>query len=317
MACVAPSALRAPPATGRVSARAVRPRASVALPRRAAAPSSPAPRRAVSAAAGSADDFDLTDEDIDLEFVGGEFVVEAFDDAAALATALCLEVQENAKACIEERGAFTFAVPGGSVAKSLKGLADMKDVDWTKVHVFFVNERVPGSKCLDLAMDTWANACGTPNENVHAVLGDDPKTAASLYEEQMRDLDRNQLPVDEANGLPVFDLILLGMGADGHVGSIYPDSETLDDESGAAVLGVEMPEKRSITMSMALINTADRVVVAASGTGKAETVRLALEDEECRLPGALCDAFSQIWFLDKEAASKLQAYEEMEEEEDA
>ena len=59
------------------------------------------------------------------------------------------------------------------------------------------------------------------------------------------------------------------------------------------------------------------MVVAASGTEKAETVRLALEDEECRLPGALCDAFSQIWFLDKEAASKLQAYEEMEETEDA
>lgn len=310
MAC--PSALRAPPATGRVPARAVRPRASAALPRRA--PSPPAPRRAVSAAAGSADDLDLGPEDIDLEFVGGEFVVEAFDDAGALATALCLEVQENAKACIEERGAFTFAVPGGSVAKSLKGLADLEDVDWGKVHLFFVNERVPGSKCLDLAMDTWARACGIPEANVHAVLGDEPKAAAAAYETQMRDLDRTSLPVDEANGLPVFDLILLGMGADGHVGSIYPESETLDDESGAAVLGVEMPSKRSVTMSMALINTADRVVVAASGAGKAETVRLALEDEECRLPGALCDAFSQIWFLDKDAASKLQAYEEMDEE---
>ena len=45
-------------------------------------------------------------------------------------------------------------------------------------------------------------------------------------------------------------------------------------------------------------------------------MRLALEDEECRLPGALCDAFSQIWFLDKDAASKLQAYEEMDEDEE-
>ena len=89
------------------------------------------------------------------------------------------------------------------------------------------------------------------------------------------------------NGLPVFDLILLGMGADGHVGSIYPDSDALRDESGAAVLGVDMPSKRSITASLALINTAERVVVAASGVGKAETVRAALEDEECELPGAM------------------------------
>ena len=266
-------------------------------------------------AAADSDDFDLTEEDIDLEFVGGEFVVEAFDDSDALATALCMETVENAKACIEERGAFTFAVPGGSVAKSLKGLADAKDVDWSKVHLFFVNERVPGNKCYDLAMDVWAKDCGIPIENIHKVEGDSTQSAAADYAAQLRNCDKNQLPIDDANGLPVFDLILLGMGADGHVGSIYPNSEALKDESGEPVLAVDMPEKKSITMSLALINTADRVVVAASGSSKAETVRLALEDEECQLPGALCDAFSQIWFLDKEAASKLQAYEEMEEEE--
>ena len=124
----------------------------------------------------------------------------------------------------------------------------------------------------------------------------------------MRNLPSDILPIDEVNGLPVFDLILLGMGADGHVGSIYPDSDALRDESGAAVLGVDMPSKRSITASLALINTAERVVVAASGVGKAETVRAALEDEECELPGAMVDAFSTIWFLDAGAASKLQAY---------
>ena len=128
----------------------------------------------------------------------------------------------------------------------------------------------------------------------------------------MRDLDKDILPVDEANGLPVFDLVLLGMGADGHVGSIYPNSETASDESGAAVLGVNMPEKRSITMSLGLINTADRVVVAAAGAGKADTVRRALEEEDGELPGGMVDAFSTIWFLDMAAASKLQAYAEEE-----
>ena len=132
----------------------------------------------------------------------------------------------------------------------------------------------------------------------------------------MRELDNDILPVDEANGLPVFDLILLGMGADGHVGSIYPDSEALNDESGAAVLGVDMPEKRSVTMSLGLINTADRVVVGAAGVGKAETVRRVLEeDDTCELPAAMVDAFSTIWFVDMGAASKLQAYAEEEDDE--
>ena len=127
--------------------------------------------------------------------------------------------------------------------------------------------------------------------------------------------DDDVMMLDEVNGLPVFDLILLGMGADGHVGSIYPDSDALKDETGAAVLGVDMPGKRSITMSLPLINTAERVVVAASGTKKAETVRAVLEDDESELPGACVDAFSTIFFLDSGAASKLVAYAEEEEEE--
>ena len=66
-------------------------------------------------------------------------------------------------------------------------------------------------------------------------------------------------------------------------------------------------------MSMNLINTADRVVVAASGVSKADTVKRALEEdlEHGELPGGMVDAFSTIWFLDTAAASKLQAYEDV------
>jgi 6-phosphogluconolactonase len=134
----------------------------------------------------------------------------------------------------------------------------------------------------------------------------------------MRSLDENQMPIDEENGMPVFDLILLGMGADGHVGSIYPNSDAANDETGACVLGVDMPGKRSVTMSMALINTADRVVLAATGSEKAETVRAALEDELewGEIPGSMVDAFSTIWFLDLAAASRLSAYEDMDMDDD-
>ena len=313
-------ASRAPPRSARASRRGL-----------GGAPSPPPPSlRVVAAAAAAAasddsatasgDDFDLDADD--LQFMDGEFVVEAFDDPAQLAKALVLEVEENAKACIAERGAFVLAIPGGSVAKALAGLADVEGVDWAKVHLFYVNERVPGGKCHALAKATWVDALGgaLPVENVHAVdeSSESLEEAARAYEAQMRDLPRDVLPLDEVNGLPVFDLILLGMGADGHVGSVYPGSAAVTEaaELSEGVLAVEMPEKRSVTMSLRLINTAERVVVAASGAEKAETVRKALEDDECELPGALVDAFSTVWFLDLAAAGELEAYQEVGEDDD-
>jgi len=260
------------------------------------------------------DDVDWSEEMQAGDDGDGEFIVEAFDSEDELSQALCLEVEENARGCLEERGAFTLAIPGGSVAKALGGLTSVKGIDWTKVHLFFVNERPGENKCLKLAKETWTKKCGIPDANVHAVMAtEDLQLAAADYEKQMRSLSGNQLPIDDENGLPVFDLILLGMGADGHVGSIYPGSATANDESGAPVLAVDMPGKKSITMSMPLINTADRVVLAATGAGKAEIVRSALEDELewGELPGAMVDAFSTIWFLDLPAASKLSAYEDM------
>ena len=149
--------------------------------------------------------------------------------------ALCLEVEENAKAAIDERGWFALAIPGGSVAKALAGLKDVQELDWTKVHLFFVNERTPEGKCCKLAADTWTDAVNIPDDNIHKVGTGTPADEAKAYEAQMRELDNDILPVDELNGLPVFDLVLLGMGADGHVGSIYPESEALTDETGAAV----------------------------------------------------------------------------------
>ena len=264
------------------------------------------------------DDVDWTRE-VDAGDGDGEFVVEAFDASDDLARALCLEVEENARGCLRERGAFTMAVPGGSVAKALRGLHEAEGLDWDRVHVFFVNERPGEQKCAKLAKETWTEACGIPDANVHCVMAsDDVEACAADYEKQMRSLDENQMPIDEENGMPVFDLILLGMGADGHVGSIYPNSDAANDETGACVLGVDMPGKRSVTMSMALINTADRVVLAATGSEKAETVRAALEDELewGEIPGSMVDAFSTIWFLDLAAASRLSAYEDMDMDDD-
>jgi 6-phosphogluconolactonase len=252
----------------------------------------------------------------------GEFIVEAFDTEEELSAALCLEVFENAKACIEDRGAFSLAIPGGSVAKALKGLCELEDegLDWSKMHVFFVNERPEEQKCYNLARTTWVDEFIAQGkfklENLHKVMenAEDLDGVAKDYEAQMFALAEDEvLPRDEYTKAPVFDLILLGMGADGHVGSIYPNSPQAKDENIATnVFAVDMPGKRTISMSLHLINQADRVVVAATGAGKAETVKKALEEdlEFGELPGAMVDAFSTIWFLDLAAASKLSSVQD-------
>jgi hypothetical protein len=119
--------------------------------------------------------------------------VEAFDTEEELSAALCLEVFENAKACIEDRGAFSLAIPGGSVAKALKGLCELEDegLDWSKMHVFFVNERPEEQKCYNLARTTWVDEFIAQGkfklENLHKVMenAEDLDGVAKDYEAQM------------------------------------------------------------------------------------------------------------------------------------
>jgi len=282
-------------------------------------------------ASASGDDGEWGDDwsgDTDVDGVGAP-MVEVFDNADAVAAGLCAEVRETAMACIKTRGLFCFGVPGGSVAKALAGLvgpggsgssADV-DMDWSKVHCFFVNERPEEQKCYTLAMDTWASKVPIPAENVHAVKGGvSLEEAAAAYEAEMRRMaDEGVLQSEEETGMPVFDLLLVGMGADGHVGSIYPKSAEVFTLDGRAVLPVDRPGKQSVTMSLELINAADRVVVAATGAGKAATVASCLESEIVDdpkdagdgalafgdLPGASIAAWQTLWFLDEDAASKL------------
>merc|ERR1711887_347270 len=148
----------------------------------------------------------------------GEFIVEAFDNEEELSAALCLEVFENAKACIEDRGSFSMAIPGGSVAKALKGLVILDDegLDWSKMHVFFVNERPEEQKCYNLARKTWVDEFVSQGkfklENLHKVMenAEDLDGVAKDYEEQMFALAEDEiLPRDEYTKATVFNELTL------------------------------------------------------------------------------------------------------------
>ncbi|KAK3266754.1 hypothetical protein CYMTET_24648 [Cymbomonas tetramitiformis] len=252
--------------------------------------------------AAAAADIEEMDYDLDL-------VIEVYDDAEEVAEALCEAVMVSADIALSKRGAFTLAIPGGSVAKALGDLANSgkADIDWEKVYLFFVNERLEG-KNYKLAKEVFLDKVGIPESQVFTVSDTDPDTEAAKYEESLLSLPEEVMP-RAPSGLPRFDLVLLGAGADGHVGSIYPNSA--EAEADGCILAVNRPDKKSITFSLPLLNAAEQVVVAATGAGKAEMVQTALEDPNVgiELPAGCVrcnEKGTVVWMLDQGSSGKLE-----------
>lgn len=139
------------------------------------------------------------------------------------------------------------------------------------------------------------------------------KEAAEGYEFLIRQLVKTRLvAVSETSDCPKFDLILLGMGSDGHVASLFPNHSVLDNTEDwvTYITNSPKPPPERITFSMPVINAAANVAVVATGSSKAEAVHLAIDDvgRECpSLPAKMVKPTDGklTWFLDKLAASKL------------
>lgn len=230
------------------------------------------------------------------------------------AEALAEKVLSTAEAAIAARGAFTLVLSGGSLVNALEGLAG-KSAEWDKWHVFWVDERVvphnhPDSNFLG-AKEAFLSGVPIPEENIHPIVeGLTAEEAAKQYEGMLLGLERNVLPKLE-NGFPVFDLILLGVGPDGHVASLFPNKIQTAAKEGW-VLHIDnspKPPPSRITLSMPVINNAAHVSIVALGEGKSEIVQRCLEHQT--LPGALPAQMVRpptgelTWMLDAGSASDL------------
>jgi len=242
--------------------------------------------------------------------------VVVLDDAAAVGDRIRDITVNAAKQAIAERGYFALAIPGGSILKMLAG----DDIlgDWTsKTTICYVNHKCVAMNDADLA--THAKAMGIflnkwEGCNTITLDGtDDGVEEAKSYERKMKALDATILPRD-SKGLPVFDLALIGVGDDGHIGSLYPGrDEVLVDESGPWVLSVEMKDPPSITLSLPVMTNAKQVVVAACGVsdkypqGKSAGMKRAVvsENETIQTFPAVGLRRVATWVLDNAAASKL------------
>lgn len=243
--------------------------------------------------------------------------VVQFASGDAGAQGIARLVQQAAEDAVKQKGSFTLVLSGGSLLKGLTPLASIKGMDWSKWHVFYVDERnVPHSSPDSThkgASEAFLSKVKIPSENVHTIKeGLSVKDAATEYAGQILHLPESVIPKSSGSArLPVFDLILLGIGPDGHVASLFPNKEQTGMKEGI-VLPVEdspKPPPERITFSLPVINAAKQIVIVAFGGGKAEIIQRALEVQA--LPGSLPAQLVQpetgnlTWYLDADSAQNL------------
>jgi|UPI000361B669 6-phosphogluconolactonase len=210
--------------------------------------------------------------------------------AAAAAEAFA----QAARAAVQERGAFHVALSGGSTPKLMyRVLRDLPEIPWQAVHVYFSDERSVGPDSPDsnyrLAQDELLNQVSVPAAQVHRMAGEvrPLETAAGAY----------------AALLPAqMDVVLLGMGDDGHTASLFPGTDALGAGGRVAANFVPRLDTGRLTFTYAEINAARERWILVTGAGKAEILRQVQAGEGNYPIAGVQDA---VWFVDAAAGAEL------------
>ena len=241
--------------------------------------------------------------------------IQIFDDPEDVARAAAARIVEIADAATRARGTFSIALAGGSTPKRVYQLLasdDYRDkIAWSAVHVFFGDERSVPPDHADsnyrMANEAMLAQVPIPTPNVHRIDGvGDVAANASLYEDELRGYFGGDA------SWPRFDLVMLGMGDDGHTASLFPGTTALKEQRAWVVSNwVEKFDTFRITLSAPAINAAAHILFMVTGEGKAERLPQVItgtHDPE-RLPSQLVrpSQGSLEWFVDRAAAKQLKS----------
>lgn len=226
------------------------------------------------------------------------------EDQEELSRAAARALVETAGRAATERRKLTLALAGGSTPRRLYELlaSEMRsEIPWRDVHIFWSDERYVPLDDRDsnyrMAREALLDAVPLPSENVHPPETDlaDPDAAAERYEEAIR---RHFLP-DE----PRFDGVLLGLGEDGHVASLFPGSPSLEEDRRLVLAVTDSPKPPPVrlTMTLPLINLAREVHFLVSGGGKREALAASRRTGKA-LPAQRVRRERTFWWVDREAA---------------
>lgn len=221
---------------------------------------------------------------------------------------------EIAQRAIREKGRFSAALAGGSTPRPIysrlseEGFAE--HVDWSKVHLFFGDERcVPPDDLRSnyrMVHEALLSHVPIPEGNVHRIRGEiAPKEAAADYENELRRF------FGDAEGEPRFDLVWLGIGTNGHTASLFPDSPLLKvRERWVGAEYIDEVKMSRVTLTPVALNAAENVHFLVDGLAKAEIVERVFEApyDPSVIPAQIIQplAGQLVWLLDAPAASRLE-----------
>ena len=236
-------------------------------------------------------------------------------DANALMTATASRIVSLCEQAVAAHGRFTWALSGGSTPRQLYALLASQSIatqiDWSRVEFFWGDERCVPPDHPDsnyrMAREALLDSIAPAPSRVHRMLGEEePSRAALAYEVELH----RAFGIPDGAAVPSFDLVLLGMGGDGHTASLFPGTPALRETSRWVVanrLSASSPTR--LTLTFPVLNAGANVMFLVSGASKATRVKEVLEGSDGALPAqAIRPSHGQLTFmLDADAASQLES----------
>lgn len=236
------------------------------------------------------------------------FEVRVLPDPGEAALAAALELQRVARDAVSDRGIFRIALSGGSTPRLLFDVLTRppfrEGVAWRQTRFFFVDERcVPPDherSNFRLATEHLFEPLAIPPDRILRMRGeDDPESAASDYEGVL---------AAEFGGAARFDFVLLGLGADGHTASLFPDTAALSEDRRPVVANrIPKLDEWRLTLTLPVLNASRHTLFLVTGAEKGEAVSAVTQRRTPDLPASRVqpDGGSLIWILDEAAAADL------------
>lgn len=233
-------------------------------------------------------------------------------DLQQLSENLAAWISNHIQEVLQEKERFTFVLSGGSTPKQLYKLLAKEPysemIPWEKVHFFWGDERVvpfeDERNNARMAFETLLTPVGVPQENIHIMRTDVlPEVSAEAYEKVLKEYFNNSNTT--------FDLVLLGMGDDGHTLSLFPGTSVVTEQNDW-VKAFFLPAQHMyrVTLTAPVVNRAACVVFMATGSGKAITLKNVIEGtfNAEQFPSQLIrpQDGELHWFVDEAAAGALE-----------